>query len=79
MVELMRPLRERIMPFMPGYTVQCVNPLCEAKGHWMRAELIGSERCPTCGESLRHVPPPLMARHHLRPRPLAPRPPHRPR
>lgn len=64
------------MPLMPGSTVQCMNPLCEAKGNWLRAELVGSENCPTCGQVLRFVPPPL-PRHHLRPRPAA-RPPLRP-
>ncbi len=67
------------MAFMPGSTVQCVNARCEARGRWVKAEHIGSELCPACGESLRNVPPPLMPRHHFRPRPLAPRPPLRPR
>jgi len=67
------------MPSMPGSTVQCLNPQCAARGLWLRAELVGTEICPTCGEALRHVPPPLMQRHPLRPRPLPPRPPLRPR
>jgi len=66
------------MPLMPGSTVQCINPQCEAKGNWLRAELIGSENCPTCGQELRHVPPPL-PRYHLRPRAASARPPLRPR
>lgn len=67
------------MAVMPGSTVQCMNPLCEAKGNWLRAELVGSENCPACGQVLRFVPPPLMPRHHLRPRPSPSRPPLRPR
>jgi hypothetical protein len=67
------------MSFMPGSTVQCVNPHCETRGHWLRAETVNSEHCPTCGESLRHVPPPLAPRPHFRPRPLAARPSLRPR
>jgi hypothetical protein len=79
------PARERmaaggwdLMSFLPGSTVQCINPNCEARGRWVRAEQVSSERCPSCGESLRHVRPPLAPRHHFRPRPVAPRPPLRP-
>lgn len=67
------------MAFMPGSTLQCINPLCEARGHWLRADLVPSEHCPTCGESLRYVPPPLAIRPRFRPRLIAPRPPLRPR
>lgn len=67
------------MMFHVGSTVQCTNPLCENRGRWLRAEQVGSAICPACGEALRHVPPPLMLRPHIRPRPLAPRPPLRPR
>lgn len=67
------------MTLMPGATVQCINPQCAAKGNWLRAELAGAENCPTCGQSLRHVPPPLMPRHHFRPRPVSSRPAFRPR
>ena len=67
------------MALMPGSTVPCMNPLCDSKGRWLRADLLESEACPSCGEELRFVPPPLMQRHHLRPRPLAPRPSPRPR
>jgi rRNA maturation protein Nop10 len=67
------------MTIMPGSTVQCVNPRCEVKGNWMRAETLDSESCPLCGEALRPVPPPLMPRLRFRPRPAPPRPPLRPR
>lgn len=67
------------MQFLPGCTVQCINPLCEAHGHWLRADIVGSELCPCCGDSLRHVPPPLTPHFRMRPRPLAARPPLRPR
>jgi len=74
-----RPLREFRMTMMPGSTVQCVNPRCEVKGNWIRAEANGSDHCPACGEALRHVPPPLMPRMRFRPRQAAPRPSLRPR
>ena len=67
------------MALMPGSTVQCMNPLCKAKGNWLRVEQVGSESCPACGQPLRFVPPPLMPRPHLRPRPAPSRPPLRPR
>ena len=73
------PLREFRMTMMPGSTVQCVNPRCEVKGNWMKADAAGSEHCPACGEELRHVPPPLMPRMRFRPRTAAPRPSMRPR
>src|SRR3974390_304463 len=38
------------MAFLPGRTVQCVNSRCEARGHWVKAEQLGSENCPNCGE-----------------------------
>jgi hypothetical protein len=67
------------MTIMPGSTVQCVNPQCEVKGKWMRAEATGGENCPMCGEGLRHVPPPLMPRLRMRPRAAGMRPSMRPR
>src|SRR5256885_9785070 len=71
------------MQYLPGFTVQCINPLCEARGHWLRADAttpIGSEgRCPCCGEFLRNVPPPLGPRFRMRPRSLTARPPLRDR
>jgi len=71
------------MQFLPGFTVQCINPLCEARGHWLRADAttpLGSEgRCPCCGDFLRNVPPPLSPRFRMRPRSLTARPPLRPR
>jgi hypothetical protein len=78
-----RPLRENDMQFLPGFTVQCINPQCEARGHWLRADVMrpfGLEGlCPCCGDSLRNVPPPLGPRFRMRPRPLTARPPLRPR
>jgi hypothetical protein len=71
------------MQFLPGFTVQCINPLCEARGHWLRADAttpLGTEgRCPCCGDFLRNVPPPLSPRFRMRPRSLTARPPLRPR
>ena len=71
------------MQYLPGLTVQCINPLCEARGHWLRADVAGpvagDGRCPSCGDFLRNVPPPLGPRLRMRPRLLATRPPLRPR
>jgi len=59
------------MPHLPGWTVQCLNPECPERGHWLRVEADPTERCRRCGGPLHNVPPPLAPR--LRPRPLAPR------
>ncbi len=71
------------MQYLPGFTVQCINPQCEARGHWLRADAttpLGSDgRCPCCGDFLRNVPPPLGPRFRMRPRSLTARPPLRPR
>ncbi len=71
------------MQYLPGFTVQCINPLCEARGHWLRADATRAfsdeGRCPCCGDFLRNVPPPLGPRFRMRPRPLTARPPLRPR
>jgi hypothetical protein len=71
------------MQYLPGFTVQCINPMCEARGHWLRADATGpiaaDGRCPCCGDFLRNVPPPLSPRFRMRPRPLTARPPLRPR
>lgn len=65
------------MQYLPGFTVQCINPLCEMRGHWLRADTAGpispDGRCPCCGDFLRAVPPPL-ARFRMRPRALTGRP-----
>jgi len=71
------------MQYLPGWTVQCINPQCEARGHWLRANLtgpFGGDRCSNCGAPLQNVPPPPGSRLRLRPRPLTTyRPPLRPR
>ena len=76
-------MRENDMQYLPGFTVQCINPQCEARGHWLRADATRAfsdeGRCPCCGDSLRNVPPPLGPRFRMRPRPLTARPPLRPR
>ena len=70
------------MQYLPGFTVQCINPFCEARGHWLRADAtraFGVEgRCPSCGDSLQNVPPPL-GPLRIRPRRLTARTPLRPR
>ena len=58
------------MQYLPGWTVQCINPQCEARGHWLRASASGGDRCSNCGEPLRNVPPPLGPHLRMRPRPL---------
>jgi hypothetical protein len=77
------PLGEISMQYLPGFTVQCINALCDLRGHWLRADASGpisdDGRCPCCGDMLRTVPPPLGPRFRLRPRPLTARPPLRPR
>jgi len=30
--------RGKTMQYLPGFTVQCINQLCEARGHWLRAD-----------------------------------------
>jgi hypothetical protein len=67
------------MNYLPGWTVQCINPQCEARGHWLRAHDTHGENCECCGAQLRNVPPPLAPRLRLRPRPLGYRPRPRPR
>jgi hypothetical protein len=56
--------------YLPGWTVQCINPECQARGHWLRADAAPEEHCSNCGEPLRNVPPPLSPHFRLRPRPL---------
>lgn len=71
------------MQYLPGFTVQCINPMCDLRGHWLRADATGpiadDGRCPCCGDFLRNVPPPLSPRFRMRPRALTARPPLRPR
>jgi hypothetical protein len=64
------------MEYLPGWTVQCINPGCEARGHWLKLRQLHGENCECCGAQLRSVPPPLAPRMRMRPRPLAA---HRPR
>jgi len=47
------------MQYLPGWTVQCINPQCEARGHWLRANLtgpFGGDRCSNCGAPLSDTP-----------------------
>jgi hypothetical protein len=59
------------MQYLPGWTVQCINPECQARGHWLRIDVAPDERCSNCGEVLHNVPPPLGPRLRLRPRSLS--------
>lgn len=68
------------MQFLPGWTVQCLNPKCPARGRWLRAPLASGEMCANCGAPLHRVPPPLGPRLRMRPRTLVSyRPPSKPR
>jgi len=67
------------MQYLPGWTVQCLNPECPARGHWLRVESAPQEICSNCGAPLHRVPPPLGPRFRMRPRPLAGYRPGRPR
>ena len=56
--------------YLPGWTVQCINPECAARGHWLRAGMSGGEFCSNCSAPLHNVPPPLAPRLRMRPRSL---------
>jgi hypothetical protein len=58
------------MQYLPGWTVQCINPECAARGHWLRVDTSGGEICSNCSAPLRNVPPPLAPRLRMRPRSL---------
>jgi hypothetical protein len=82
-VTALRRWGRKTMQYLPGFTVQCINAQCDLRGHWLRADatglIIDSGRCPSCGDVLRNVPPPLSPRFRMRPRALTARPPLRPR
>ena len=59
------------MQYLPGWTVQCLNPECPARGHWLRVQTTQIEICSNCGSSLHNVPPPLPPRFRMRPRTLS--------
>lgn len=61
------------MQYLPGWTVQCLNPDCPARGSWLRIQDPDQETCKSCGGPLHNVPPPLPppSRYRMRPRPLA--------
>ena len=61
------------MQYLPGFTVQCINQLCDARGHWLRADTSNLEVCTNCCAPLHNVPPPLAPRFRMRPRALASR------
>ncbi len=49
------------MQYLPGLTVQCINPLCEARGHWLRADVtspfVNDGRCPYRAPAAAPAPP----------------------
>jgi hypothetical protein len=59
------------MQYLPGWTVQCLNPECPARGHWLRVQGTQIEACSNCGSPLHNVPPPLPPRFRMRPRSLS--------
>jgi hypothetical protein len=66
-------LRGATMQYLPGKTVQCLNPDCAARGHWLRIQDAPYEHCANCGLPLHNVPPPLAQlapRMRMRTRPL---------
>jgi len=62
--------QRRSVRYLPGWTVQCINPECLARGHWLRVDAAPEDLCSNCGEPLQNVPPPLSPQLRLRPRPL---------
>ena len=70
---------EAPVQYLPGWTVQCINAECMARGTWLRADQLHSELCTNCGAPLQRVPPPLGPRLRLRPRTLSSYRPFRPR
>jgi hypothetical protein len=74
------PQRGKDVRYMPGWTVQCINPKCGARGLWLRVDAAPKDECSNCGAPLHSVPPPLGPRFRMRPRSLGSyRPPARPR
>jgi hypothetical protein len=63
-------IQGELMQYLPGWTVQCINPECPARGHWLRVTATPAELCSNCGAPLHNVPPPLGPRLRMRPRPL---------
>jgi len=60
--EARRPLRGNDMQFLPGFTVQCINPQCEARGHWLRADAtapFATKDAALLRQFTPNVPPPL--------------------
>jgi hypothetical protein len=70
---------EAPMQYLPGWTVQCINAECMARGTWLRADQVHSELCTNCGAPLHRVPPPLGPRMRMRPRTLSSYRPFRPK
>jgi hypothetical protein len=60
----------RAVQYLPGWTVQCINADCLARGHWLRVNSSTPDLCSNCGSPLRNVPPPLGPRLRMRPRTL---------
>ncbi len=59
------------MQYLPGWTVQCLNQDCPARGHWLRVQSNSPDLCSNCAMPLHRVPPPLGPRFRMRPRQLA--------
>ena len=63
-------MKGETVQYLPGWTVQCINPECAARGHWLRAGDSAGEFCSNCSAPLHNVPPPLAPRLRMRPRSL---------
>ena len=66
----LRSMRGESVQYLPGWTVQCINPECAARGHWLRVGSSNGEFCCNCSAPLHNVPPPLAPRLRMRPRSL---------
>ena len=49
------------MQYLPGWTVQCINPECAARGHWLRADQLQSELWSEVAASVTAQPNPVSA------------------
>jgi hypothetical protein len=59
------------MQYLQGWAVQCLNPLCPARGRWLRVPGAERAQCSDCGSPLHSVPPPLAHHFRMRSRPHA--------
>jgi hypothetical protein len=53
---------------LPGRTVQCLNPECPERGHWLRMGEDAQDARGNCGAQIQNVTPRLAPRFRMRPR-----------